>query len=121
MKKSAGERASYASLNGLARVPLDDALEALRHIQRRKLLFGLLDREPLVDHPTTPPDSEDETDTLDRLVAMKHVHLPKLVEYGFIDWNRDTLDVTKGPKFGEIVPLLELLADHEDELPEGWL
>lgn len=121
MKKSAGVRASYATLDGLARVPLDDALDALGHVQRRNLLFGLLDRDLLANPPVVQPASEGETGTLDRVVGMKNAHLTKLAGYGFIDWNRDTFDVTKGPKFAEIVPLLELLADHEDELPEGWL
>lgn len=52
---------------------------------------------------------------------MQHLHLPKLADYEFIEWNKDTHEVTKGPKFDEIRPLLELLATHEDELPADWL
>jgi hypothetical protein len=33
-------------LDELAHVPLDDALGALSHIQRRKLLFALLNHNP---------------------------------------------------------------------------
>jgi len=29
--------------------------------------------------------------------------------------------VIKGPNFDEIKPLLELLENHEDELPTDWL
>lgn len=47
---------------------------------------------------------------------MEHAHLPKLQEYMFIDWDRRTHEVTNGRNFGEIHPL-ELLADHEGELP----
>ncbi|WP_348612718.1 transcriptional regulator [Halobaculum rarum] len=57
----------------------------------------------------------------ERLTGMKHVHLPKLEEYGFITWNRDTDEVSKGPNFEEIRPLPEMFAAHEDELPDGWL
>lgn len=120
MKRSANELPNDA-LDRLAHVPFDDALDALSHIQRRKLLFSLLDHNPQADSPAVLVDSADEAGPLEQLVTMNHVHLPKLAEYGFIVWNRDTHEVVKGPKFDEIKPLLELLADHEDELPEGWL
>lgn len=120
MKKSAREL-PFDALDGLARVPLDDSLDALSHIQRRKLLFALLDHNPQGDSPAILVDSEDEAGPIEQLVTMNHVHLPKLAEYGFIVWNRDAHEVVKGPKFDEIKPLLKLLADHEDELPDGWL
>jgi len=65
-------------------------------------------------------DESDEAELV-RLVGMKHIHLPKLEEYGFIDWDRNSNEVSKGANFEEIRPLLEMLADHEDELPEEWL
>lgn len=99
----------------------DDTIDALAHVQRRKLLVSLLDHNPQDDSPVVVAPSEDEAGALERLVAMDHVHLPKLVEYGFISWDRESHEVSKGPNFGEIKPLLELLVDHEDELPEGWL
>lgn len=120
MKNSARELPLDA-LDGLAHVPFDDALDVLGHKQRRKLLFALLDHNPLGDSPAILVDSEDEAGPIDQFVAMNHVHLPKLVEYGFIVWNRDAHEVVKGPGFDAIEPLLELLADHEDELPDGWL
>jgi hypothetical protein len=52
---------------------------------------------------------------------MRHVHLPKLVEYGFVVWDEDEHEVEKGPNFDEIRPVLELLNDHAEELPDGWL
>ena len=52
---------------------------------------------------------------------MNHVYLPILREYGFIEWNRDANEVSKGEDFEEIRRLLELLVDHEDELPRDWL
>lgn len=120
MEKSARE-ASFDELDSLSRIPLNDALDALAHVQRRKLLFALVDHNPQDDSPVVLADSQDEADAVEHLMEMQHVHLPKLVEYGFIDWNREAHEVTKGPNFDEIRPLLELLADHEDELPDGWL
>lgn len=120
MMKSTGEL-SADTLNELAQVPFDDVLDALGHIQRRKLLFALLEHNPQDDSPADLADSEDNIDGPEGLVAMHHVHLPKLVEYGYINWKQDTHEVTQGPNFDAIQPLLELLADHEDELPDDWL
>lgn len=101
----------------------DDALDAIANLQRRKLLVALLEHNPIDDDdtPVVIADDDAEAEAVKRLVEMKHVHLPKLEEYGFIEWDRDTHEVIKGPRFDEIRPLLELLADHEDELPSGWL
>ena len=102
-------------------VKFDDALDALAHVQRRRLLLSLLEHNPQDDSPVVLGDTESEKEALESLTAMNHVHLPKLVEYGFIEWDRESNEVTKGPDFPEIRPLLELLDDHADELPEGWL
>lgn len=118
MNKS--EELPAGTLDGLAHIPLDDALDALNHIQRRKLLIALLDYNPQDDSPAVLADSENDADALEYLVGMDHVHLSKLVEYGFINWNRDAHEVTQGPNFDEIEPLLQLLADTEGELPDGW-
>jgi len=99
----------------------DDMVSALADVQRRKLLVALLEHNPQDDTPVVVADSESDADAVERLVTMQHVHLPKLVDYGFIEWNEETHEVTKGPKFDEIRPLLELLDDHEDELPADWL
>lgn len=99
----------------------DEALDALAHVQRRKLLVALLDHNPQNDTPELDLDSADDSDTVERLIEMEHVHLPKLVEYEFIEWDREKNEVAKGPKFDEIRPLLELLTDHVEELPDDWL
>ncbi|MEA5388103.1 transcriptional regulator [Haloarculaceae archaeon H-GB11] len=99
----------------------DDMVDALADVQRRKLLVALLEHNPQDDAPVVIADSESESDAVERLVAMQHVHLPKLADYGFIEWNKETHEVAKGPKFDEIRPLLELLENHEDELPADWL
>lgn len=99
----------------------DDLLDAMSHVQRRALLVALLDHNPQNDSPVVVTGSAGDRDQVERLVEMKHTHLPKLEEYGFVEWNRDTHEVVRGPKFEGIKPLLELLDDHEDELPEGWL
>lgn len=65
----------------------DDMLDALADVQRRTLLVALLEHNPQDDTPVVVADLESQTDALERLISMQHVHLPKLAEYGFIDWN----------------------------------
>jgi hypothetical protein len=40
---------------------------------------------------------------------------------GFIRWDRDANEISKGPNWGDIAPLLILIEEHEDELPDDWL
>lgn len=53
-------------------------------------------------------------------IELKHTHLPKLADAGYIEWDRETGRISKGPNFDEIEPLLELLENHADELPPDW-
>lgn len=102
-------------------IPFDGMLEVLANIQRRKLLVALLEHNPQDDSGVVIVDDETDRETMERLLEMRHVHLPKLVEYGFIEWDQESDEVSKGPAFDEIRPLLELLAAHEDELPPDWI
>jgi len=99
----------------------NDILDALANVQRRTLLVRLLDHNPQDDTPVVVADSERDRDAIDRLVSMQHVHLPKLEEYGFIEWDQNSHEVRTGPNFEEIQPVLQLLAAHSDELPDDWL
>ena len=107
----------------------DAVFDALAAGQRRQVLFGLLDHEPqhvakLSDASREMADAHEaflsqylsdsrESTAVDKELLRTHfVHLPKLVEYGFAEWDRDTEIVTKGPRFDEIRPFLELLDDQ---------
>ena len=59
----------------------DDAMDALADVQRRKLLVALLEHNPQDDAPVVIAGSASESDALERLVTMEHVHLPKLDDY----------------------------------------
>jgi predicted transcriptional regulator len=82
---------------------------------------ALLSHNPQADTPVVIDADESADEEFKRLVQMTHVHLPKLADYGFIEWNRDTNEVSKGANFAEIRPLLELLDAHANELPPEWL
>ena len=102
---------------------LDTALDILADRYRRKLLFALLEENP--QDASDPQTSDDVRLTSEELastrIGMNHTHLPKLEDAGFIEWNRDSNTVEKGPRFDEVRPLLELMDDHADELPDDWL
>ncbi|WP_415380496.1 transcriptional regulator [Halosimplex sp. TS25] len=99
---------------------LDHMFEALRNVQRRRLLFALLECTPQDTTSVDITDFERDVDAQTHLVNMTHVHLPKLADYGYIQWDRDSYELSKGKRFDEIRPLLQLLESHEDELPFDW-
>ena len=102
---------------------LNRFLDVLANKYRRRLLVALLEHNPQDDEDPQIPDDVDITDEDldDLMVQMSHVHLPKLEEAGLIEWDQDTNAVGKGANFGEIRPLLELMRDHADELPDEWI
>jgi hypothetical protein len=102
---------------------LDAMLNVLANKYRRRVLVALLEHNPQDGHdPQIPDDVTLETEDLESLmINMRHGHLPKLEEEGFIEWDRETNTVEKGPQFEEIQPLLELMENHADELPDDWL
>jgi len=102
---------------------MDSVLDVLANRYRRRVLVALLEHNPQdEDDPQIPDDLELADEELETLrIHMTHTHLPKLEEAEFIEWDRDSNSVRKGPRFDEIQPLLELMRDHADELPADWL
>ena len=94
----------------------DTHLDALRHVDRRRLLLALLNAEEAA-LPIELDQLEDETAESDVLRSFHHNHLPKLEDLGFVDATSDQHSVTKGPRFEEIEPLLELFETYQDRLP----
>lgn len=100
----------------------DDLFVALSNSYRRQLLVALLEHNPQDDYDRDPLNivSEDvEPEVLE--LSLYHRHLPKLEQMGFVTWDRETNEIRKGPDWNEIEPLLTLMYDHRDELPEDWL
>lgn len=102
---------------------LDTMLDILANKNRRRVLVALLEHNPQDDRdPQIPDDVILGTRDLESLmIGMRHTHLPKLEQAGFIEWDQETNTVNKGPQFEEIQPLLELMENHADELPDDWL
>ena len=102
---------------------LDAALSILADRYRRRLLLALLEHNPQDDDdPQIPGDVDVEAEDLEAIeIAIRHSHLPKLEDAGLVEWDRERNAVRKGPRFDEIRPLLELMRNHADELPDDWL
>lgn len=117
---------------------VDDLFEALSDVHRRKLLVDLLEHNPQSVETISEASREvggmseglkeeylagdAEIGGADKShVRLHHVHLPMLVEYGFVEWNRESNAVVKGARFGAIRPVLELLEENHEALPAGWL
>ena len=94
----------------------DRLYDALAHKQRRRVLFALLEESPRTTVPIdlhNPPASGIQSEA-DR-IAQIQIHLPKLDDYGFIEWRSGMSFVKRGILFDEISPALELLKGyHED-------
>jgi len=100
----------------------DQVLSVLAHPYRRELLIALIGHNPQADDDLDPLEllgGNEDPDVTE--VELRHVHLPKLEDEGYIQWNTDTGEISKGPNWDEIAPLLELMYTHRDELPDGWL
>lgn len=98
----------------------DEIFEALANRYRRRLLVELIDQNPMTAS-TRAERNRERSPAADEPIQKQHVHLPKLAEYGFIDWNREQDTVVKGPRFDEIEPVLELLVENRDVLAEDCI
>lgn len=100
---------------------LDESLAILSHPYRRRILTRLRHHNPRKEAEFSANELADDADEIDRSeLKIHHKHLPKLADAGFIDWDRDADIITRGPRFDEIAPLVELMINHRDELPDGW-
>lgn len=88
---------------------------------RRRLLLTLYERDRRAE-VQIPGDIIQRDQKPDRLrVELEHIHLPLLEEMGFIRYDRESSEVTIGPRFGRISPLLELLNEHPDDVPDSYI
>lgn len=107
----------------------DDVFDALADEQRRQLLLGLAHREVYLVAPLSGVSqdladahwgllrahlsSSRELSSVDEsLLRMHCVHLPKLGAYGFVEWNQTDNLVTRGERFDDVEPVLELLDEQ---------
>lgn len=114
---SPNDRRSIERLAGDESTPdLDRLFAALSDPLRRRILL-------LLEVQTPEPKLELDVDGIgrsgerrERQCALRHAHLPKLDDAGYVDWKRDRGTVRRGSRFDEAVPLLEYMREHTDEL-----
>jgi hypothetical protein len=54
-------------------------------------------------------------------IRLRHNHLPRLEDAGYIEWDREAETVSRGPAFDEIEPAIRLLSANPERLPSGLL
>jgi hypothetical protein len=105
------------------------AVSGLLHLfadgDRRRLLLYLADKNPedvddIPEHIRVA-DHFDDDERRALVELLRTEHLPLLEANGVIEWDRDEDVIVRGERFDEIRPILELIADQGDELPDGWL
>lgn len=105
--------------------PYSRAFEALANSYRRQLLLALLEENPGDDDEFAPRDLLGEGTTTDARAPTRlesiHVHLPKLADMGFIEWDHDAGELSRGPNWEQIAPLLRMLHEERDERPDERL
>lgn len=99
--------------------PVGLAFEALANPYRRRLLLALLDANPRKDEELDPLDLLAEADNTDDLAVtrseLEHTHVPKLADLGFVEWNRESGGLSRGPNWEEIAPFLRLMQEYQEE------
>ncbi len=95
----------------------DDMFEALAHERRRYLLYTLLDRErwPLWELASRmaaweagdPEDAVDEREVERVYTSLFHAHVPKLVDLGILEFDRQDETITRGSHAERTLEALE--------------
>ncbi len=99
---------------------VDVAFRLLAHRDRRQLLMTLLEVEPDDDIPLTEMRGVTDTDMSASHILLYHNHLPKLEACGVVEWDEEASTVRQGPRFDEIRPMVALVEEHWEELPNGY-
>lgn len=90
---------------------LDAMLNALSASDRRRVLRAMSDRTLRHEDEFTA-DGTNATGRERTRTKLYHVHLPKLADNDYVEWNPDEETIRQGPRFDEIAPLLESLDGH---------
>ncbi|WP_433634806.1 DUF7344 domain-containing protein [Halomicrococcus sp. NG-SE-24] len=98
--------------------------DTLRSSSRRQILLAVADQNSRGKDEFTKeslvPDERDDDKCEEWDTQLHHVHLPKLADKGYLEWNPNTETVRRGPNFDEIAHLLKAMDNHADELPDDW-
>lgn len=88
----------------------DQTFAALADTHRREILLALATRgtdAPALDVLTAVSGADSESLRL----SLHHTHLPKLADADLVEWDRDVLEVSRGPAFDDVAPVLAVLEE----------
>jgi hypothetical protein len=85
------------------------------------VLLSLLNDDTTSDVSVIVDASDPESSDRDLWLAVYHTHLPKLEQWGFIETGPDRQSVSRGERFDEIAPLLELIDDNRGVVSADWV
>ncbi len=91
-----------------------DHLVALEDEQRRRLIEALVDRDGDQSVSATDAVHNGEEDLETLRIELFHKHLPLLERSDVVEWDRESLDVRKGPDFDQVRPVLSAIDGHAD-------
>lgn len=99
----------------------DQLFDVLSAEPRREIIKSLVDvpqerRLPLPGAAESPNQSMD-AETFE--VELRHHHLPKLAEQGYVRWDRERFCVQRGHNFAEPAFIMETVLESADEVPES--
>lgn len=98
----------------------DQAMQCLADEERRQVVRSLREVE-YDDWRTLPeaavsPNLQQDLDELE--VRLRHKHLPRLAQRGYVRWGDDPLQVRQGPRFREVGSLMGLVGSHTDSVAD---
>ncbi|MFC4359050.1 hypothetical protein ACFO0N_13960 [Halobium salinum] len=105
-------------------LPLDDVFDLLGDRRRRYVLYCLADwdgavaRDELARQVATWEHGGDLGDvpaeSITRVtVSLDHVHLPRLVDYGVVTYDRESAELERAAGLDRLEPYLDLARDEE--------
>lgn len=101
-------------------------LEAVGHGYRRRLIAALADGNPqpvsgqLDVGSMRPQPTETHQEQAATELEIVHNHLPRLEDAGYVSWDRENGQITKGPNFAEVAALLESMANGNGDVGVTW-
>lgn len=98
-------------------VGIDDVFKTVGDRRRRELLFAVRETKGGGIEAVSVPEDVVEGEAVRDQVAIEYqqIHLPKLEDHGFIQWDRRRDEVVAGPRFDRLEPLLEVVEEHWGE------
>ena len=93
---------------------IDSMMDALRSRPRRVVLMTLIERPTEVSIAALERELTHEN----ARISLLHSHLPKLADTGYIEWDEDAETVSRGPRFSEVEPLVQLLREYNTTFSE---